>query len=181
MQSYEECIYIWCSRDQILDITEYFVRKKKCRVHYLVWCKTNCVPATNDTWLPNIEHCLVFKESKAPRYNDGYDLKSKWYISSTNKEDKDLYLHPTCKPLDLVKRHLLHSSNEGDIILDTFAGSGTSLVAAKELNRHYLGFEINPEYYKIAVDRLNGLSQKDRKRKDLGILDMFDFGVEIND
>ena len=171
-------IYIWCSKDQVLDITKYFVEKKGCRVNYLVWCKTNCVPATNDTWLPNIEHCLVFKESKAPRYNDGYDLKSKWYISSTNKYDKDLYDHPTIKPLDLVKRHILHSTKEGDVVLDCFMGSGTTAVACKELGRNYIGFELNPEYYQIAVDRVNGISQKDKRLKEKGINTIFDYMEE---
>lgn len=171
-------IYIWCSKEQILDIIKIFVDKYKCRFNLLVWCKTNPVPATNNVWLPDLEYCLVFKDKNASRYNDGYELKSKWYISEINKKDKDLYDHPTIKPLDLVKRHLLHSTNEGDIVLDCFCGSGTSLVAAKELNRHYLGFELNHKYWQIAVDRVNGISQKDKRLKDSGIMTIYDFGVD---
>lgn len=151
-------IYIWCSRDQILPITKYFVEQKKCRVNYLVWCKTNPTPFTNDMWLPDMEYCLVFKEANAPRYNDGIENKSKWYLSCKNKEDKDLYKHPTIKPLELVKRHLLHSSNEGDTVLDCFMGSGTTGVACKELNRNFIGMEIDDEYFKIAKDRINGIT-----------------------
>lgn len=151
-------IYIWCSKDQILDITKYFVEQKGCRVNYLVWCKTNPTPMTNDVWLPDVEYCLCFKESKAPRYNDGYELKSKWYLSPKNKQDKDLYNHPTIKPLDLVKRHILHSTQPNDIVLDCFCGSGTTCVACKELNRRYIGIELNKEYYNIAVNRLNGIT-----------------------
>ena len=150
-------IYIWCSRDQILPITKYFVEQKKCRVNYLVWCKTNPTPFTNDMWLPDMEYCLCFKEAKAPRYNDGIELKSKWYLSSKNKEDKDNFIHPTIKPLELVKRHILHSTQPDDIVLDCFCGSGTTCVAAKETGRRYIGMEIDPEYHKIAVDRLNGI------------------------
>lgn len=151
-------IYIWCSKEQILPITKYFVDQKQCRVNYLVWCKTNPTPMTNNTLLPDLEYCLVFKQDGAKRYNDGYELKSKWYISSINKADKDLYKHPTIKPLDLVKRHLLHSTNENDIVLDCFCGSGTTCVAAKETGRRYIGMEIDPEYHKIAVDRINGIN-----------------------
>ena len=132
-----------------------------------MWCKTNSVPATNDTWLPNIEHCLVFKQKGATRYNDGYELKSKWYISSTNKDDKEKYNHPTIKPLELVKRHILHSTKENDIVFDPFMGSGTTCLAAKQLNRRYIGFEINDKYFNIAKDRLNGIDQK-------GQIDLFD-------
>ena len=56
-------------------------------------------------------------------------------------------------------------------------GSGTTAVACKELGRNYIGFEINPKYYQIAIDRLKGITQKDRKLKESGIMDIFDFGV----
>jgi len=46
----------------------------------------------------------------------------------------------------------------GGVILDTFTGSGTTCVAAKELDRKYIGMEIDPEYHKIAVNRLNGIT-----------------------
>lgn len=149
-------IYIWCSKEQIYDIMKYFV-EKNCIVNELVWCKTNPTPATNGNWLPDLEYCLVFKGNNAPRYNDGYELKSKWYISPINKLDKDKFSHPTIKPLELVKRHILHSTQPDDIVLDCFCGSGTTCVAAKETGRRYIGMEIDPEYHKIAVDRLNGI------------------------
>lgn len=138
----------------------FYVGKHKCRFNLLVWCKTNCVPATNNSWLPNLEYCLVFKGKGSPRYNDGYENKSKWYMSATNKADKDIYDHPTIKPIELVKRHLRHSCKPGDIVFDAFAGSSTTLCAAKELGLNYLGFEINEKYYKISKDRLNGINQK---------------------
>lgn len=49
--------------------------------------------------------------------------------------------------------------NGGGVILDVFLGSGTTAVAAKELGRQYIGFELNPEFYQIALDRLNGIDQ----------------------
>lgn len=155
----------------------YFIEQKKCRFELFTWHKTNPIPTCNGKYLSDTEYCLLFRGENT-RIGGTMETKNKYYISEINKKDKDLYLHPTCKPLEFVKNHVLNSTKEGDIVLDVFCGSATSLVAAKQLNRHYLGFEINPEYYKIAVDRLNGLSQKDRKRKDMGILDMFDFGVE---
>ena len=144
----------------MLDIMEYFVRKKGCRFNLLVWCKTNPTPMTNNVWLPDVEYCFCFKETGTPRYNDGYKIKKKWYISAINKADKDKYLHPTIKPLEMVKNHLKHSTNEGDLVLDCFAGSGTTLKACKDLNRQYIGFEINPTYYQIAKDRLENINAK---------------------
>ena len=92
--------------------------------------------------------------------NDGYELKHKYYISSTNKDDKDDYLHPTIKPIEFVEKHIAHSTQVGDIVFDPFLGSGTTALAAKHLGRKYIGFEINETYYKIAVDRLQGINQK---------------------
>jgi DNA modification methylase len=140
----------------------------------LVWCKTNSTPFCNNVWLPDLEYCLLFKE-KGCKLNDGYELKSKWYLSQTNKADKDLYDHPTIKPLELVKRHILHSTQPNDIVLDCFMGSGTTAVACKETGRRYLGFEIDKTYYEIACNRLKGYSQRDIEHKQKGQQDLFDF------
>lgn len=156
-------IYIWCSKDQILDIMNYFtsIPNRKVRYNILVWCKTNPTPMCNGNLLPDLEYCLLFKEEGSQRYNDGIENKSKWYISAKNKKDKDEYGHPTIKPLDLVERHLKLSTIEGQVVLDPFMGSGTTAVACKETGRHYIGFEINPEYHKIACDRLMGITKKE--------------------
>lgn len=148
--------FIWCSKDQIFDILNYFVNKD-CMFEILTWNKTNPTPMTNNTYLPDIEYCLYFRE-KGVKLNDGYELKSKWYISPINKNDKDLYKHPTIKPLELVKRHLLHTTQEGGVVLDCFCGSGTTCVACKETGRKFIGIEIDKEYHKIAVDRVNGIN-----------------------
>lgn len=153
-------IYIWCSKEQIHDIMKIFIDKYQCNYNLLVWCKTNPTPATNNVWLPDLEYCLVFKGKNAPAYNDGYELKSKWFVSGINKHDKDLYNHPTIKPLELTKRHILHSTQPGDVVLDCFMGSGTTGVACKELGREFIGIEIDENYYNIAVNRINGITAK---------------------
>ncbi len=66
----------------------------------------------------------------------------------------DYPVHPTVKPVPLIERMIGWSSNPGDIILDPFAGSGTTLIAAKQLGRKYIGIEINKDYCRIAEDRL---------------------------
>lgn len=95
-------IFIWCSKLQILDIMKFFIEKHNCFFEILTWNKTNPTPATMNTWLPDIEYCLYFREKGVP-LNDGYELKSKWYDSPINKKDKDKFEHPTIKPLALVK------------------------------------------------------------------------------
>lgn len=149
-------IFIWCSKLQILDLMNYFVYNKKCKYEILVWCKTNPQPSTNNTWLPDIEYCLYFRE-EGVKYNDRYELKSKFYISPININDKNKFSHPTIKPIELVKRHLLHTTQPNDVVLDCFMGSGTTCVACKDIGRKYIGFEIEKKWYDIAVDRLNSI------------------------
>ena len=148
--------FIWCSKMQIPEILNYFVNKG-CNFEILVWCKTNPMPLANNSWLSDIEYCLYFRE-KGVKVNDGYELKSKYYISPINKDDKALFNHPTIKPTPLVKQHLSHVMQAGNMVLDPFSGSGTTCVCAKELGFDFMGIEINKEHYKTSVDRLNGIA-----------------------
>ena len=148
-------IYIWCNKAQVPEYLNFFAQYD-CLFEILTWHKTNPTPITNNTFLPDTEYCLYFRE-RGVLLNDGYELKSKFHISNTNKNDKDDFHHPTIKPLELVKRHILHSTAENALVLDTFIGSGTTAIACRELNRQFIGFEIDPKWHKIAVDRLNNI------------------------
>lgn len=152
-------IYIWCNKDQLYKYMEYFVGKNKCYFEIIIWHKTNVTPLCGNKYLTDKEYLLFFRE-KGVKVLGEYSTKQTVYISSSNREDKTQFLHPNCKPLEIIKNTIINSSNQGDIILDPFVGSGTTCVAAKELGRQYMGFEINEKYYKIAVDRLNGINQK---------------------
>ena len=165
-------IFIWCSKEQILDIGNFFV-KHGAHFNILTWTKTNPIPFGNAIWLSDIEYCLHFYKDAG--FNVGVENKYKNYTSSLNIEDKKLYDHPTIKPLELVKRHLLNMTKENDIVFDPFIGSGTTAVAAKELGRRYLGFEIDKKYFEIASDRLHGIDNIDKREKENGILNIFDF------
>lgn len=77
-------------------------------------------------------------------------LTSIWYIPHFIKNR----LHPVQMPEKVAERMILHSSNPKQIVLDIFAGSGTTLVACKRFNRDYIGFELNPKYVELAKKRL---------------------------
>ena len=62
--------------------------------------------------------------------------------------------HPTEKPVELLKVLIENSSNEGDIVMDCFMGSGSTGVACLETNRGFIGIEIDKKYYDIAVERI---------------------------
>ncbi len=72
--------------------------------------------------------------------------------------------HPTQKPEELVRKFILASSNEGDLILDPFSGSGTTLVVAEQLDRKWVGCEINPEYNEWAIQRIENVQRKTKNQ-----------------
>lgn len=166
-------IYIFCSKHMIPTLLNYFI-EKDCIFEIMFWGKTNPLPTANNTYLNDVEYLLFFRE-KGVKIKGTYETKSKYYISGINKSDKSEFDHPTIKPIEFIKNIIINSSNENDLILDTFMGSGTTAVACKELKRDYIGFEIDPTYHQIAVDRVKGTSQVDRRLKENGHMDIWDF------
>lgn len=82
-----------------------------------------------------------------------------WHIASERHKQKlngktQKSLHPTPKPKDMIRRIIKASSNEGDLILDCFVGSGTTALCAKELGRNYLCADNNPDYVKLSVKNI---------------------------
>ena len=82
------------------------------------------------------------------------DYKNKKNIFSYSIGGGNVKGHPAVFPEQLAKDHILSWSNEGDVVLDPFMGSGTTAKMAKILDRRYIGFEISEEYCKIAKDRI---------------------------
>lgn len=76
-------------------------------------------------------------------------------FSKTNQREK---LHPTQKPVELLEYLIKTYTNEGETVLDNCMGSGSTGVACKNLNRNFIGIELDETYFNIARDRLNGIN-----------------------
>ena len=150
-------IYIWCSKWQVEPLLKHYM-DKDCNFDILTWHKTNPTPTMNNTYANDTEYLIMAREKGTTKLYGDYDSKKKYWVTSTNTKDKDLFKHPTIKPLSIIKTLIENSSDENDIVLDCFCGSGTTCVAAKETGRRFIGMEIDPEYHKIAVNRLNGIT-----------------------
>ena len=148
-------VYFFCSQKQIPILYKYFVENKKCNWNLLCWHKTNPIPACGNKYLSDSEYIMFFREKGVKIYGS-YDSKFTYYVSKSNMEDKRKFKHPTIKPLDIVKNLIINSSNENDLILDPYMGSGTTAVACRELKRNFIGCEINEEYFTIAKKRMDG-------------------------
>lgn len=145
-------MYIYCSKRQVKDLIEYFINKD-CNYEILTWHKQNPSPLINNNYLPDTEY-IIFAREKGVRLYGNYHTKRKYYISGVNQVDKKKYKHPTIKPLPFIENHIINSSKEGDLILDCYCGSGTTLVGAIKNNRNFIGFEIDKNYYEIAKQRV---------------------------
>lgn len=147
-------MYIWCSKDQIPQYIKYFVLERQCAFDILCWNKTNAMPLFNNKYLTDKEYCLYFRKGAYCCPQSYEDAKTIWY-QPINIRDKELFKHTTIKPLNIIETLVRNSSKKGDIVLDCFCGSGTTCVAAKELERHFLGFEISKKWCGVAENRLN--------------------------
>jgi site-specific DNA-methyltransferase (adenine-specific) len=147
-------IYIFCNKNQLRQYLNFF---EGCNIDVLVWNKTNPIPRCNNKYLSDLEYIFFAREKGVLMYNT-YETSSKLYQSSINKDDKHHFEHISIKPLPLIRNFIINSSKENDVILDCFSGSGTTCVAAKELNRRFIGIEIRKDYHKISIDRLNGIT-----------------------
>ena len=91
---------------------------------------------------------------------DENDLDSVWTMTAPNSSEKTFGKHPTQKPIALVERCLLASTNKGDMILDPFSGGGSSIIAATRNGRHAVGIELDEQHVKLAVRRIAGEKEK---------------------
>jgi len=113
----------------------------------LVWEKSNCTP--NRWYMKNCEYTLFLRKGKANPINM---LGSKTVHKFKNESSKS---HPSEKPLDLMSLYVENSTNENELVLDFTMGSGTTGVACKNLNRDFIGIELDKKYFEIATNRIN--------------------------
>jgi site-specific DNA-methyltransferase (adenine-specific) len=115
-------------------------------------------------WAHAHETLLWASKGGTSRHTFNYDLinspdptaqvSSVWYIPSVPRKEKLYGYHPTQKPLRLVRRAIVASTREGDLVFDPFCGSGTTGVASKELGRFFVGAEREEEFAELAGRRI---------------------------
>ena len=102
--------------------------------------------------LKNAKHKFNYDVMK--NMNGGKQMKDVWETPLTKSSEKKYGKHPTQKPMELLEKIILASTDEGDLILDPFNGSGTTGIVANKLNRRYIGIEKEQEYLDLTIRRL---------------------------
>lgn len=127
----------------------------------IVWDKGNAQPSMQAQVLNRRTELLLVFENDYPISRQFHTanfergtLDDLWLIKRERAAKSDTTKHGATFPQELVRTILNNFSNEGDLIYDPFLGTGTTAVVAKEMNRHYLGSEINKEYFDLSKSRL---------------------------
>lgn len=162
------CMIVFCSFEQIPTLIE--AAKKHGFVNYipLVFCKNYSpqVLKANMRVVGATEYALVFYRSYLPKFRNGakYDDDGKtirgtgrmvfnWF--NWEKDGKDIpKIHPAQKPVNVIKKLIEIFTDEGDVVIDPCAGSGSTGRACQELNREFYGFEISKDFYSRAVNEM---------------------------
>lgn len=118
----------------------------------LIWNKGNKI--MGQFYMSQFEYILFFRKGKAKKINkcgtsDILDVPNK-----KTKDENGKNIHDTEKPVELMKILIENSSNENDVVFEPFMGVGSTIIASKELNRKYIGCEIDEDYFNIAKNVL---------------------------
>lgn len=152
-------VIVWTSEQLFGKYRDWFVENMYPK-QLLVWVKTNPLPQFRLIGYRQATELMLWAlKNKNTKNNPNFLFQNQREMTNVfyapivgGKERTD---HPTQKPLSITEKIIRTHCREGGVVLDPFLGSGTVAVACKKLGRHYIGIEINPEYYKIANERVN--------------------------
>jgi site-specific DNA-methyltransferase (adenine-specific) len=146
----------------------------------ITWVKPNPPPNLSCRYFTHSTETLIWAaKNRKSRHTFNYKLmkelaggkqmKSVWQIPAPDREEKRFGKHPTQKPVALLERILLAASNEGDLVLDPFMGSGSTAVAAVRKKRKFVGIEIEQKWVSVALKRL-GENPTEQRRTSSGVV-----------
>jgi site-specific DNA-methyltransferase (adenine-specific) len=160
---------VFCSFQQIQMVIDYGKKHGFNNSYPLIFIKNTSaqVLKANMKIVGATEYAVVLYRDKLPKFNNGVKkdengknirgtgkmIKNWFEVKRDNKNDYPK-IHPTQKPVSLLKELIEIFTDEGDVVIDPCAGSGTTLRAARELNRHSFGFEIDKNFYKRANEEM---------------------------
>lgn len=164
LKSNAPCMLVFCEFEQQFSLIELAKRYGLNRYINLVFRKNFSaqVLKANMKIVGNCEYGILFYRDRLPKFNN----KGKMIFNCIDweRDTETEKLHPTQKPVALLKKLIEIFTDEGDIVIDPVAGSGSTLVAAIELNRKAFGFEIKKKFH---IDATKWINETIQKKKDI--------------
>lgn len=153
---------VFCAFDQMQTVIEYGKRYGFNNSYPLFFIKNYSaqVLKANMKIVGATEHAVVLYRDKLPKFNNGRSDTQKgrmifnWFKWERDNKNEIPRIHPTQKPVNLLKQLIEIFTDEGDVVIDPVAGSATTLRACKELKRSCYGFEVNKVFYNDAVEKM---------------------------
>lgn len=154
------CMIVFCSFEQQFILIEEAKKHGLNNYINLVFRKNFSaqVLKANMRIVGNAEYGLLFYREKLPKFNNNGSMV--FNVFDWPRETDNVKIHPTQKPVALLERLIEIFTDENDVVIDPCAGSGSTLIAAKNLNRRAYGFEIKKDFFKAATDWINQPSQQ---------------------
>ena len=148
---------VFCSFQQIPKLTEAAAQYGFKNSMHLSFIKNYSpqVLKANMRIVGATEHAILFWRDKLPKFNNNGKMVFDWFTWERDKKDVPK-IHPTQKPIGVLKRLIEIFTDEGEVVIDPVAGSGSTLRAAMELNRSAYGFEISRDFCKRAKEEMLG-------------------------
>ena len=150
------CMIMFCSFEQLNFVIE--TAKKYGFKHYipLVFIKSTSpqVLKANMRIVGATEYALLLYRDKLPKFRNNGNMIKNWFSWEYDNRNEIPKVHPTQKPIKVLQRLIELFTDEGDVVIDPVAGSGSTLLAAHSLNRHAYGFEVSKPQYVETCNRL---------------------------
>lgn len=160
----DSAAYIFCS-SKTLDAFMGMARDAGFNIkNVLIWQKNNGTMGDLYAQYGQSYEPILFL-NKGRRFINGKRIMDVWKF---DRVPTDKLVHQNQKPVPLLKQCILKSSNEGDVVFDGFMGSASTAIACMQTNRHYLGFELDKEYFAVASKRIQQEKQNN--------IDLFGYG-----
>lgn len=161
---------VFCSYQQMPMIEEYGKRYGFNKSYPLFFIKNTSsqVLKANMKIVGATEHAIVLYRDKLPKFRNGKTEKKKgrmiknWFEWKLDNKKQYPKIHPTQKPVNILKQLIEIFTDEEDVVIDPTAGSGTTLRAAYELNRHSFGFEIEKDFFNKAQEKMINTDKIDK-------------------
>lgn len=155
---------------QIDGLAALYLCCKKAVRHVVFFWKPSEVPRPPPGWFETARHIWHKPDARSTRHYEAivvwsrerkYEPSRVWTVPILSLRSLgDWKPHPTQKPVQLLRYLVEHYTTEGETVLDPFLGSGTTAIACQQLQRHWIGIEVNPEYAAIARERLQKRTRK---------------------
>lgn len=157
------CMIVFCSFEQLHAVRKYAEKHGFVHSMPLIFCKNYSpqVLKANMRICGAAEYALVLYRDKLPKFRNDGKMIFNWFEWKRDSAKEYPKIHPAQKPVNVLKRLISIFTDEGDVVIDPCAGSGTTLRACMELGRDGYGFEISREFYRRAKDEM--LTVKDEQ------------------